>query len=198
MTGPRARKRDDDDNGVNDDRDEDERALVERARDDPQAFAELYRRHLPTVWAFTYRRCGNRPVAEDVTAATFERALRNLTKFRWHDRGFAPWLLRIAANELADHYRREHRRRTKETIATAGHRSTTPEPAEPTEPANEVIDALSALRPRYQEVLTLRYLADLDAEQVAGAVGVTRPHLAVLLMRARTALRRELDRGSPT
>ena len=44
--------------------------------------------------------------AEDVTSAAFERALRHLGAFRWRPGGFGPWLFRIAANELVDHYRR--------------------------------------------------------------------------------------------
>ena len=87
----------------------DERALVERARADPAAFAELYRRYLPRVHAFAYRRTGAVEVAEDITSAAFERALRNLHVFRWQPGGFGPWLFRIVSNELADHYRRTGR-----------------------------------------------------------------------------------------
>ena len=90
-------------------RTDDERALVERARADPSAFAELYRRYLPRVHAFAYRRTGVVEVAEDITSAAFERALRNLGAFQWRPGGFGPWLFRIVANELADHYRRQGR-----------------------------------------------------------------------------------------
>lgn len=172
----------------------DERDLVAAARTDADAFAELYRRHLPGVHAFLLRRTGSRPLAEDIAAATFERALRNLGRFEWRPGGFGPWLYRIAANELAGYYRNEARRHRRE--ATAAHRdatavddSTAPIP----DADDELLVALATLRPRYQEVLSLRYLADLDPAEVAASLLVTRPHLAVLLRRARIALRRALE-----
>ena len=78
---------------------------MERARADPTAFAELYRRYLPRVHGFAYRRTGAVEVAEDITSAAFERALRNLPSFKWQPGGFGPWLFRIVSNELVDHYR---------------------------------------------------------------------------------------------
>ncbi len=87
----------------------DDRILVERARADPEAFAELYRRYLPRVYAFAYRRTRAPDVAEDITSAAFERALRNLDSFTWRSGGFGSWLFRIVANELVDHYRRTAR-----------------------------------------------------------------------------------------
>ena len=53
----------------------DERELVERARHDSRAFAELYRRYVNRVYAFSYKRSGSTQVAEDVTSTTFERAI---------------------------------------------------------------------------------------------------------------------------
>src|SRR5439155_21291381 len=87
----------------------DERDLVERARSDADAFAELYRTHAPRVHALAWRRLGSREAAEDVTSAAFERAWRAMPKFRPRDGGFPAWLLRIAANEVTDHVRREAR-----------------------------------------------------------------------------------------
>ena len=98
----------------------DELSLVERARTDRDAFAELYRLYLPRIYAFAYRRCGSRPLAEDVTAATFEEALRSLPSFVAKGGGFGPWLFRIAANEIVDHYRADERARGRK-----GHRALT-------------------------------------------------------------------------
>ena len=78
----------------------DERWLVEQARSAPDAFATLYRLYLPKIHAFAYRRTSSRELAEDITAATFERAYRQLDRFEWRGGGFGAWLFRIAANEL--------------------------------------------------------------------------------------------------
>src|SRR6516165_6709094 len=76
----------------------DERALVADARGDPAAFGVLYRRYVERIFAFTYRRTWTPEAAEDVTAATFERAWRHLDRFDADGPGFGPWLFRIAAN----------------------------------------------------------------------------------------------------
>ena len=81
---------------------DDERALIERARTDPDAFAELYRRHVDGIHRFARRRTGDGSEAEDITAVTFERALAGLARFRPGPDGIAPWLYRIAGNEILD------------------------------------------------------------------------------------------------
>jgi RNA polymerase sigma-70 factor (ECF subfamily) len=178
----------------------DERALVERARADPAAFAELYRRYLPRVHAFAYRRTGIVEVAEDITSAAFERALRNLGSFRWQAGGFGPWLFRIVSNELADHYRRAGRASSDRAAAAAAH-LLGDGPRDPADElaardaATELLVAMDALNPRYQRALELRYFAGLTPEEAAVALGVSRATMAVVVHRATRALRRALDEG---
>jgi DNA-directed RNA polymerase specialized sigma24 family protein len=52
-----------------------------------------------------------------------------------------------------------------------------------------VLDALSQLGERYQEVITLRFLAGMSSAETADALGITRAHVAVLSHRAIGALR---------
>jgi RNA polymerase sigma-70 factor (ECF subfamily) len=176
----------------------DERALVERARTDPSAFAELYRRYLPRVHAFAYRRTGVVEVAEDITSAAFERALRNLGSFRWQAGGFGPWLFRIVSNELADHYRRVGRATSgRATAAAADIHGTGPrDPADELaarDAANRLLAAMDTLNPRYQRALELRYLAGLTPEEAAAALGTSRATMAVVVHRAARALRRAVE-----
>lgn len=78
-----------------------ERCLVEAARVDAEAFAALYRHHLPAVRAATYRRTRSREIAEEVTAATFEEAYHHLDRFRPDDGArLGTWLLEIASTQL--------------------------------------------------------------------------------------------------
>jgi RNA polymerase sigma-70 factor (ECF subfamily) len=84
----------------------DERLLIEAAQQDPSRFAELYEGNFNRVYAFVARRVGNREEAQDVTAEVFHQALRNLGRFQWRGVPFAAWLMRIAANALADRWQR--------------------------------------------------------------------------------------------
>ena len=169
----------------------DERSLVEQARSDPDAFAALYRRYLGRVHAFAFRRSGSREVAEDVTAATFERALRGLSGFEWRGGGFGSWLFRIAANQLADHHRGDTRdARAYEAVGYLGGGEDTGGSGRA---VGEMRRALSTLRPRYQEAISLRYLAGLSHEEAAAALGVSKPVMAVTLHRALAALRKAME-----
>jgi RNA polymerase sigma-70 factor, ECF subfamily len=88
---------------------DDERTLIAAAQADPARFEELYDRYVQRVYGFVSRRVGNRAEAEDITSAVFEQALANLPRFEWRGVPFAAWLIRIAANALADHWRRAAR-----------------------------------------------------------------------------------------
>lgn len=173
---------------------DDERSLIERASTDPDAFAELYRRHVDGIHRFARRRSGSADIADDVTAVTFERALARIDRFRPGPNGLRPWLYRIAANELADRHRRVARRRGDPTQRAADR--TTDRVAhgdfdrvDDGDEAVAVRDALDRLSPRYQQALTLRYLADLEPAEAAQVMGIPRPLFSVVLHRATTALR---------
>ena len=86
-----------------------ERRLIEAAQSDPSRFAELYESNFHRVYAFVARRVSNRDEAQDVTAEVFHQALRNIGRFQWRGVPFAAWLLRIAANALADRWQRAAR-----------------------------------------------------------------------------------------
>ena len=176
----------------------DEPELIERARTDPEAFATLYRRHVDRIHRFALRRTGDPDLADDITAATFEKALAGLDRFRPGPAGIAPWLHRIAGNELADRYRRRGRERG-ERARRAADRMADPVAfddhahIDDADEALAIRHALDILNPRYQRVLTLRYLADLAHRDAAAAMGVPPSLFAVLVHRATAALRKALD-----
>jgi RNA polymerase sigma factor (sigma-70 family) len=177
----------------------DERALVERARHDSRAFAELYRKYVNRVYAFAYKRSGSTQVAEDVTSTTFERALRGMPTFEWRSGGFGSWLFRIAANELTNHYRQQGR--TSSDKAQRAFRMYVSEAVSGGEfdrvermGSTDVIrEAMTGLNDRYQQVITLRFLSGLSHDDAARAMGMTKPVMAVTLHRAVTALRKAIE-----
>ena len=180
---------------------DDERDLVERAATDADAFAVLYRRYVDRIYAYAYWRSRSREVAEDVTAAAFERAWRALPGFRWRGGGFAPWLFRIASTELAGWYRRAqraerlHARVAAERLPGTGPTELDQELGpQPDDRLETVLASLPRLRPRYQEAIVLRYLGGMPADQAAEVMGCSKATLAVTLHRALGALRREVGR----
>jgi len=170
----------------------DEQALVESARSSADAFAELYRRYVERIYSFALRRSHSNAIAEDVTSATFEKALRNLHRYRWKEPGIGPWLFRIASNELVNVYRSDQRQ-----VAIAATLSDQPDRAVELVAQSfagdpEILDALAKIRPRYQRAISLRYFADLTNEEAAAAMGVARGTMPVIVHRALKALRKAL------
>ena len=183
---------------------DDEEQLVELARTDRRAFAEVYRRHVGTVYGHLVRQCGSKQVAEDVTSATFERALRSIGQFQWQPPGIRPWLLRIASNELAGWYRREGRsERPRGQVALRALGSTgRAAGVEGDSGDDESFDeatlaavhaALRGLPVRYQEVIGLRLIGGMSADDTARALGCSKANVAVTLHRAVVALRRVMN-----
>lgn len=174
----------------------DDESLVRRARHDPDAFALLFRRHCGAIHGFAYRRTGSREVAEDVTAATFERAWRALPSFRWRGGGVRPWLFRIAAGELAGFYRQERRHQTPRAQAALRDLADTRCVDDVLPDVDGAVRAaLGRLRPRYQQALTLRFFGGLGPAEAAAAMDCSRPTYAVTVHRALRALRSALADG---
>jgi len=75
--------------------------LLALAREEPEAFAAFYRRHVDRLLAFFLRRIRRADVALDLTAETFAAALAAAPRYR---AGAAPaeaWLFGIARHKLA-------------------------------------------------------------------------------------------------
>lgn len=175
-----------------------EAALIERARQgDANAFAALYRHYLPQIYAFAYRRCASKEIAEDVTALVFEKAYRNLPRFEPRGGGFAAWLFRIAANQMNDHHRRAARPASERgQVAMSRLVNDSEDPIDDVvrdEESSVVREALDRIKPRYRKALALRYLSGLSNEEAAEAMGVSRSTMAVLVHRSLKALKRELE-----
>ena len=169
----------------------DEASLVEQARDDPQAFAELYDRYVEQVFLFALRRTGDRALAEDITSATFEKALRHLRKYGWRGKIYLAWLYRIAHQQIVQNHRRENR-----YVSLL-----------PDQPASEDIEAQvqsnlqwQAIRRAFQrlsmsdqEVLALRLFDSLSNAETAEYLNCSPQNVSVRLYRALKHLRQKLE-----
>lgn len=166
-----------------------------RVRPDP-AFTlfELYDQALPEVYGYLLSRCGNRTLAEELTSETFLGAVSACRKG-----DAAPvsvrWLIGVARHKLVDHWRRREREDRGLRLVHE---------AEPDrhDPWNAELDALLArqslgrLRPPHRAALTLRYVDGLPVAQVAENLDRTLHATEALLVRARSAFRREYEEGS--
>ncbi len=174
--------------------------LVERAKHDPAAFGALYDRHVARIYSYAMREVRNVEVAQDVTATTFEKALRSLHRFHMREMGFAPWLYRIARNEIAQLRRRDGRFRPlnpeEEESATSALFADRPNERRPLESSlvdgerdRSLYAALAQLDDADRELLGLRFIEQLPTEDVAQILSCSRDNVYVRLHRALKRLR---------
>jgi RNA polymerase sigma-70 factor (ECF subfamily) len=166
-----------------------ERALVDRARTDAAAFAELYDFYLPRLHGLVLRRVRERPVAEDVTATIFQRALEALRGGRFRNEAFGGWLYRVAANAVVDHVRAAGRVSPEADVADVLGTDGAADAFTAALDADELRRAMAALPDGHRAVLTLRFFDDLDPAEASALLGCSRAAFAVRLHRAIAALR---------
>ncbi|MEO7350731.1 MAG: sigma-70 family RNA polymerase sigma factor [Marmoricola sp.] len=150
-------------------------ALVELARKgDSEAFGLLYDHYHASVYRFLYYRLGSVPLAEDLTAETFFRALRSMSTFRWQGKDFGAWLMTIARNLTTDHFKagRTRLERTTEDMSTLDSTTEGPESAVLASLTNEaLLEALSELPTEQRECLVMRFLQGLSIAETAEILG---------------------------
>jgi RNA polymerase sigma-70 factor (ECF subfamily) len=152
----------------------------------------LYDRALPEVYGYLLSRCGQRAVAEDLTAETFLAAVR--AEADGGDATTVAWLIGVARHKLVDHWRRREREeRSLRLVEGDG----TEDPWDAELDALRAQQVLDALGPAHRAALTLRYLDDLPVPQVAALLGRTLHATEALLVRARTAFRRQYESTEP-
>jgi RNA polymerase sigma-70 factor (ECF subfamily) len=173
-----------------------DRQLVEQARQDPAAFGALYDRYVDRIFVYTARLMQDDAAAQDVTAVTFEKALRHIRRYEWQNKSFAAWLYRIARNEAISRLRRQKWLSPRQWFGSTELRVT--ETAVQTRQTNQAIhQALARLRPKDRDIIVLRYLEELSSEDVAEILACSTDIVYVRLHRALTRLRVELEGDLP-
>lgn len=164
-----------------------ERLLIEAAQRDPRRFADLYENNFERVYAYIASRVHDREVAEDLTAEVFQQALANIGSFEWRGVPFVAWLMRMAANAIADQWHRSAR-----------------EPALPAEPLAEpgasdeierraiLSELVEALPADQRHVVVRRFVDQRSIREIAQELERSEGAIKQLQFRALQTLRTQL------
>jgi RNA polymerase sigma-70 factor (ECF subfamily) len=172
--------------------------LIARARaGDTQAWGDLYREYAPAIFRFCRRALPSKEDAEDATMEIFMKLRDKLAQYD-PSRSFTAWLYKVSANHCWDLLRRRVARHDKDMEDADELPLEAPEPNQLERLIEErtseaVRKALSKLGARARMALVMRYYSEMSYEEIADALGVRRPFVGVVLLRARHELRQALQ-----
>ena len=95
-----------------------EAGLVQRAcQGESEALEKLYENYVDPIYAYIWRRVGNKADAEALTSDVFMRAIEGLLqgRYTWQGKPFGAWLFRIASN-LCKEWSRDHGKQSSITL----------------------------------------------------------------------------------
>jgi len=170
----------------------DDSRMIARAHCDPAAFVRLYRKYYDAIFRYCVHRLFERTTAEDITSEVFLKVVENLGDFRGNEQQFRNWLYRIATNAVNQHLRKSSRRSNLLKVVREQADDQTDDCEESSEKWILLRDAVLALKPRYQTIITLRFFENLKlteiAEVLASSPGTVRSQLARALARLKKTL----------
>ncbi len=171
------------------DQQEIERREVERAKaGDPELWDRWFQAFYPRLFRYAYSRLRNRSEAEDMASQVFVEALRGIKSFEYTGRPVLAWLYRIEHNLIYDRLKAEARQATAAASPTDAI-----EPGVEGLAANlDLFNAIRSLPDEQRQVIILRYLMGLAAQDVAGVIGKTQTAVYSLQARAMVNLRKHL------
>jgi len=168
----------------------DERLLVEAAQSDPAKFGDLYDIHFERIYVFIARRVRGRDKAEDLTSEVFHKALASLKSYEWRGTPFAAWLFRIAANAIADHFKRAAREPDK--AEDPPEQSGQPE-QEAEEARARLFRLVEKLPGEQRRVVFERFVEQRSIREIAQQLGKSEGAVKQLQFRALEKLRLQME-----
>jgi len=164
-------------------------------RGDPEAFAEVYRRHETTVYNLALRMAADPDEAADLTQEVFLRIHRHLGKFKGRST-LKTWIFRVALNHCRSRLGRKPRPAISLTGAEGEPARELPDPTRGPEERAMARDegrrleaALAALPLVFREAVVLRDVQGLAYEQIAEVLGVRIGTVRSRIARGRDRLR---------
>jgi RNA polymerase sigma-70 factor, ECF subfamily len=179
------------------------RRIITRAKSgDAGAFGELYTRYAGLILRYLYARLREQESAQDLTQEVFVRVIKGIGGFEFRgEKSFLGWLYTIAGNVLIGQARR------KRAVSTPLDESLELVDPHGQDAVHSIFDrvaleqAIVQLTEDQQQVLTLKFFADMTNQEIAAALGRTEGAVKALQHRALHALQQILERerdGPPT
>lgn len=176
------------------------RSFIQKIRDfriiklrDQDAYAEFYREEHAHIIQFVKSRVDRVELAEDLANEAFLEVWRYIFRERQAVQHLQALLFTIVRRLVIDHYRkRKGNEVDPEIMETVPDSRSMLKELELDEEAGSVRQVIESLRDEYREILTLRFVDELDIREIAPILNKSSGAVRVLLHRALSALRKEI------
>ena len=162
-------------------------------------FAELYHQYFPKVFAYVFGRVQDKELSLDIVSDVFEKAFIKKQSLRSPD-AFGSWLFTIARNEVSSHWRKE-KPAAKAVQEAAWETELNHQPRSPEETLlhkeriDNLILFLRQLPRREQEIISLKFDAELTNREIADVLNTSEVNVRVTIFRALRKLRGRMQAG---
>ena len=171
--------------------------LVELAKTDTDAFAQLYDYFFPKVFAFVVSKVGSTDAAEDIVSEVFIKVVQNLPKYQDRGAPFAAWLFTIARNLIFDYYSKQAKQKEvplDEGIEVKDEREKSPaDLAKQTELKEKVMEVMRQLPERELSIMQLKFFSGLTNREIAATLNLSENNVGIIIYRVLRRLKPDLN-----
>jgi len=169
-------------------------AALAAVNENPAEFEAIYRAYIQPVFRYLYNRMGDRQEAEELTAQTFLAVMERLPAYK-HNGHFPAWLFSIARHKAADYFRRQSRHPETELAEDLPQPATENQAGFAATELRELSALIISLPNDDQELLRLRYVAELSFAEIAALQGRKMDAVKKTLYRLQARLQKQMEAG---
>ncbi len=166
---------------------------IQAAQQDPAMFRLLYDRYYEPIFRFIYQRTTDEALTADLCSQVFLKALQRLSGYEFKGVPFSAWLYRIAANETAQHFRYNQRRRIV-SMEEANLQDMMEEMDEPLDEDQKwkLLGVLDDLKEKDLELIEMRFFEQRPFKEIAEIAGITESNAKVRTYRILERLKKKM------
>ena len=180
-----------------------EKSLVEKAKNDGNAFGKLYDQYFPKIFRYVSWRVGSRADTEDLVSDIFFKVINNIISFKWQKGAtFSSWVFRIAHNTVADYARTKHKRdyiNIDDLPEIQSDIITPDDDLDRQRLFKELYQMIKELPERQADVITMRFFTGMKNKEIAQLLDISEKTVASSLCRGLKTLHNKFNlKSSPT
>jgi len=158
-----------------------------KTKKDPEAFGQLYDLYIEKIYRFIYFKVNSKEESEDLTSAVSLKVWSYLIEHKEKEvDSFSGLVYKIARNIVIDFYRSKavHKEYPIDILEEIGEDDHNLYKIEMNQEVEKIMKDIKKLKYEYQEVITLKYVDDLEVSEIAEILDRSQTNIRVIMHRA--------------